>query len=141
MGVPFLLLAGLGGGGRCLAHRPPRSGAQQTFALVKTITHTCRFLSFWGALRSFIRCRMRASQVPEEEVKLEEEVVRCVMVLLNKPQGLLTLEASSNLLPILAVRLGAPYSERPIGAKRKRSGSAAWPSPRNGSVLSHRGGR
>ncbi|CAN0249613.1 unnamed protein product, partial [Ectocarpus fasciculatus] len=41
-------------------------------------------------------------QVPEEEVKLEEELVRCVMILLNKPQGLMTLEASSDLLPLLA---------------------------------------
>ncbi|CAM9520938.1 unnamed protein product, partial [Hapterophycus canaliculatus] len=41
-------------------------------------------------------------EVPEEEVKLEEELVHCVMILLNKPQGLMTLEASSDLLPLLA---------------------------------------
>ncbi|CAM9427813.1 unnamed protein product, partial [Sphacelaria rigidula] len=41
-------------------------------------------------------------QVPEEEVELEEELVHCVMVLLNKPEGLFTLEASSELLPLLA---------------------------------------
>lgn len=43
-------------------------------------------------------------QVPEEEVELEVELVHCVMILLNKPQGLMTLEASSDLLPLLAVR-------------------------------------
>lgn len=42
--------------------------------------------------------------MPEDEVKLEEELVHCVMILLNKPQGLMTLEASSDLLPLLAVR-------------------------------------
>lgn len=47
---------------------------------------------------------MSCVQVPEEEVKLEEELVRCVMILLNRPQGLMTLEASSDLLPLLAVR-------------------------------------
>ena len=43
-------------------------------------------------------------KVPEEEVQLEVELVHCVMILLNKPQGLMTLEASSELLPLLAVR-------------------------------------
>ena len=45
------------------------------------------------------------NQVPEDEVRLEEELVRCVMVLLNKPQGLMTLDTSSDLIPVLAVRL------------------------------------
>lgn len=43
-------------------------------------------------------------KVPEDEVQLEEELVHCVMILLNKPQGLMTLEASAELLPLLAVR-------------------------------------
>lgn len=42
-------------------------------------------------------------QVPEEEVQLEEELVHCIMIILNKPEGLITLEASSELLPLLAV--------------------------------------
>eukprot|EP00903_Cladosiphon_okamuranus_P008076 g7790.t1 len=41
-------------------------------------------------------------EVPEEEVKLEVELVRCIMILLNKPQGFMTLMASSDLLPLLA---------------------------------------
>lgn len=45
------------------------------------------------------------NQVPREEVLLEEELVRCIMVLHDKPQGLITLEASSDLIPILAVRI------------------------------------
>lgn len=66
------------------------------------------FMSFRVcSARVYVSC-VRAAQVPEEEVKLEEELVRCVMVLLNKPHGLLTLEASSNLLPILAVRKSPP---------------------------------
>lgn len=36
-------------------------------------------------------------------MQLEVELVQCVMLLLNKPQGLITLEASSELLPLLAV--------------------------------------
>lgn len=36
-------------------------------------------------------------------MRLEEELVHCVMILLNKPHGLMTLEASSELLPLLAV--------------------------------------
>lgn len=47
---------------------------------------------------------MSSQKVPEEEVLLEVELVHCVMILLNKPQGLVTLEASSDLLPLLAVR-------------------------------------
>lgn len=43
-----------------------------------------------------------AIKVPEEEVQLEEELVRCVMNLLNRPLGLLSLEASAQLLPLLA---------------------------------------
>lgn len=45
------------------------------------------------------------NQVPQEEVLLEEELVRCIMILHDKPQGLITLEASSDLIPILAVRI------------------------------------
>lgn len=41
--------------------------------------------------------------MPEEEVELEEELVHCVMVLLNKPHGLYTLEVSSEGIPVLAV--------------------------------------
>ncbi len=52
----------------------------------------------------FVSCRIVSCvQVPEEE-KLEEELVRCLIILLNRPQGLMTLEASSDLLPLLAVR-------------------------------------
>lgn len=42
--------------------------------------------------------------MPEGELELEEELVRCVMVLLSKPQGLVALENSCDLLPLLAVR-------------------------------------
>lgn len=58
-----------------------------------------------AAIACLLCRRRRRAQVPEDEVKLEEELVHCVMVLLNKPQGLMTLEASSDLLPLLAVRL------------------------------------
>lgn len=58
-------------------------------------------------------------KVPEEEVRLEEELVHCVMILLNKPQGLMTLEASSDLLPLLAVSCdGAAADSMECSAKR-----------------------
>ena len=38
-------------------------------------------------------------------MRLEEELVRCVMVLLDKPQGLMTLHTSSDLIIVLAVRV------------------------------------
>lgn len=57
-------------------------------------------------------------KVPEEEVQLEVELVHCVMILLNKPQGLMTLEASSDLLPLLAVRETA--TRRNVAIKKKK---------------------
>lgn len=42
-------------------------------------------------------------QVPVEEVQLEEGLVACLMVLLNKKTGLSALEGSANLWPVLAV--------------------------------------
>ena len=53
------------------------------------------------------------NQVPQEEVHLEEELVKCVMALLNKPQGLMTLDTSSDLIPVLAVRLKQMFDFMP----------------------------
>lgn len=39
-------------------------------------------------------------------MELEQELVQCIMIVLNKPDGLNTLEASGDLLPVLAVSVG-----------------------------------
>lgn len=52
-------------------------------------------------------------QVPENEVLLEEELVRCIVILHGKHQSLLTLEAGSDLIPILAVRIQNDISHLP----------------------------
>ena len=50
-------------------------------------------------------CVCIRAKVPDDEICLEEELVSCLMVMMNKPQGLTTLDASSGLIPVLAVRI------------------------------------
>lgn len=54
-------------------------------------------------LRIRKRVLVMNNQVPPEEVDVEEELVRCLMVLLNKDTGLSALEGSANLWPVLVV--------------------------------------
>lgn len=51
-----------------------------------------------------VATRSTIEQVPQDEVELEEAVVRCLMVLLNKETGLSALSGSANLWPVIAVR-------------------------------------
>ncbi|CAM9121781.1 unnamed protein product [Choristocarpus tenellus] len=41
--------------------------------------------------------------VPQEDIELEEELVHCLMLLMNKPVGLTMLGESTDLMPLLAV--------------------------------------